>query len=146
MTRPQVASISISPLLLASSLTAGDTLFFFRTGSKTYTAWPGVNWQEKYSDSYGVIRYNGKFYSATNFTASTTDLTNRRQFPTFSDYEYCVAPIVNYTATATHVLPSEIVNSQTLCTFQVSTFKNASSSHYTNRFFNLLEFEKNLFW
>lgn len=116
------------------STIAGDTVNIMRTSCKTFTAWPAT-WQEKYSDGYGFIRHGGSFYSTTNFTLAPG-------FGWGTDYEFFVAPRVTYTATVSQAWPTEVANSQTVCTFQPLTFTNTSSKFFTNRMFNLLEFYK----
>lgn len=113
----------------------GDTVKLMRTAGMTYTAWP-TPWDKKYSDSYGYARNKGNFMSTTNLNLPEFG------FITGSDYEFCVAPRVQYTLTADHIQPNEVATQQTVTTFQALTYKNASSFHFTHRMFNLLEFYK----
>jgi hypothetical protein len=116
------------------SVTKGDTIQLMRTTSATYTAWPSPTWNDKYSDSYGFVRNLGTFVSTKDLNLPSYGFING------SDYEFCVAPRVQYTLSANHILPPEIAASPSVCTFQPLVYKNASSFHFTNRMYNILEF------
>ena len=118
------------------STVKGDTVRLMRTAGMTYTAWPNVSWNVKYSDSYGVARNLGTFVSTKNLNLPVYGFTYG------TDYEFCVAPRVQYTLTADHLVPNEIATQQTVCTFQPLTYQNTSSFQFTHRMFNLLEFYK----
>jgi hypothetical protein len=112
---------------------SGDSVFVLRTNGATYTN-QAAGWERKASDSYGYVRYLAQFYSATNFTATG--------FGVGTDYEFVVAPRVQYNIQAGHILPPPVVNSETVCTRTVFNFTNISSKFYTHRMYNLNEFYK----
>lgn len=118
------------------STVKGDTVHLMRTAGMTYTAWPNVDAKLKYSDSYGYARKLGTFVSTKDLSLPVYG------FNVGTDYEFCVAPRVQYTLTANHIQPNEVVSQQTVCTFQSLTYQNASSFHFVHRMFNLLEFYK----
>jgi hypothetical protein len=93
----------------------GDTLDVYHTASRTYTAWPGFTWQEKYSDSYGFIRYNAAFYSATNFNLAPG-------FGPNTDFEFFIAPRVKYTLVAREIWPQSVIDNDVICTHAPITF------------------------
>lgn len=133
--RTRVLTKDYAVLMRNMSQHSGDSIKLVRTSAKTYTAWAAVNgptWRDKYSDGMGVIRYLGKFYSTTNFT-----LTG---FGKGTDYEFLVAPRVQYNLRATQTIPQKVVDNETICTWDKLTFTNTSSWRYTNRFYNFLEF------
>ena len=133
---PRKLTTDFAVLFRNMSTIAGDTVRLTRTSSKTYTAWApsnGPTWAEKYSDGFGFVRFNAKFYSTTNFTIAPG-------FGYGTDYEFCVAPRVSYTLVVGEQWPTKVVNSETLCTHEQVKFKNVSSPQLTNRMFNLNEF------
>jgi hypothetical protein len=121
-------------LMRNMSTIAGDTILFMRTSGKTFTS--TANSSEKFSDGYGYLRFGGNFFRTTNFTADG--------FGPGTDYEFCIAPRVEYSIQASQVLPQEIINGDTICTFKPLIFKNTSSGRYIHRQYNLNEF--NLHW
>lgn len=133
---PKKVTGDFAVLFRNMSTIAGDTVRLCRTASMTYTAWAPTNgptWAQKYSDSYGFVRYNAKFYSATNFTIAPG-------FGYGTDYEFCVAPRVTYNLVVGEQWPTKVVNSETLCTHEQVKFKNVSSPQLTHRMYNLNEF------
>jgi len=120
-----------------SSIT-GDTVCIYNTSSVTHTN-PALSNLNNMGEDLGRIRYNGQFLKTRNFVYNG--------FGFGTDYEFCVAPIVNFTLQASHIAPLE-VNSQPVDTvdcFEPLTFTNTSSPEFTSRFFNLNEFYRH-FW
>ena len=113
---------------------SGDTVRVARTTSKTFTAFPNVGWQDKYSDGYGLVRQKGNLRSTANFTFTG--------FGNMTDYEFCVAPRVTYNLYVQQDMPIDIVNNVPLCTFQQVKFKALTSYQVTHRMYNLNEFYK----
>lgn len=113
---------------------SGDTVRIARTTSKTFTAFPNVGWQEKYSDGYGLVRQKGNLRSTANFTATG--------FGNMTDYEFCVAPRVTYNMYIGQEMPEDVVNKVPICTFQQLKFKAQTSYQVTHRMYNLNEFYK----
>jgi hypothetical protein len=109
------------------STRSGDTIRLLRTAgmTATSTAAPAL----KMSDGCGVITYSGQVVKATNFAAIG--------FGPGTDYEFALAPIVQYTLQASQVKPMD-----TLCTHQQVNFINTSSSRISSRFYNLIEFRR----
>ena len=134
--KPRKIAKDYAVLFRNMSTVKGDTVHLMRTAGMTYTAWPAVAWNKKYSDSYGYARKLGTFVSTKDLNLPAYN------FAVGTDYEFCVAPRVQYTLTANHIQPNEVVSQQTVCTFQALTYQNASSFHFTHRMFNLLEFYK----
>lgn len=130
---PHTIPGNFAVLIRNLSTFSGDTVRLFRTSSLTQTA-SGSNSSNNMGEGLGVIRVGGVFRKTTNYN-----------FPTFgigTDYEFCVAPIVTYTAEASHLTPPQ-VNSQpvdTVMCWDPLTFTNTSSPEFSNRMFNLVEF------
>jgi hypothetical protein len=127
---PRIVTGNFGVLFRNISTISGDTLLLVRTGGKTFTS--TASWAEKNSDERGFIRYGGQFVSTTNYTTT-------QGFGVGTAYEFCVAPRVTYSIIAGQIMPPEIPY-DTICTFMPLVFKNISSRHYSNRFFNLNEF------
>jgi hypothetical protein len=132
---PRKITTDFAVLFRNISTIAGDTLNLVRTAGKTFTS--SAPWTEKNSDSYGYIRFGGQFKSTTNYTLS-------QGFGYGTDYEFCVAPRVEYWLHAGHALPSQLTNNppDTICTFAPLVFTNLSSKRYVHRQYNLNEFCK----
>src|SRR5207253_635841 len=90
---PRVINSDFYVLMKNGSTIAGDTVRLYRTDSKAMN-WPAP-WTEKYSDNYGVVRFGGKFYTSENYDKSPG-------FGVGSNYEFLVAPIVQYEIWAAH--------------------------------------------
>lgn len=109
----------------------GDTVHVLRTSGITPTNAAISNTNMTRGEGLGIIRANGQFIK-------TTDLPGP-QFGFGTDYEFCLAPMVNYTLYAGHIAPPEVnsMPAQTVQCWQPLTFTNISTPHFTSRFFNL---------
>lgn len=130
-------------LLRNMSKVCGDTVVILRTAglTPTNTAWNAGPF--KYSDGgYGFVRFgkpNASFYTSRDFTLAPG-------FGIGTDYEFMVAPRVEYYAKADVVIPQAVkdfndgTTTDTMCTRTTLSFTNISTCQYTNKFFNLNEF------
>lgn len=118
-----------------ASPVAGDTVRFYRTSTlmtnspNTSTA-TGSSYY-KTGEGLGVIRRAGVWHKTANYTAAA----NFGGVGT--DYEFCLAPRVQFTLTPGMIKPAE---ADLGCVFTKLTFTNTSSPEFTNRQFNLNEF------
>jgi hypothetical protein len=127
---PKVVNGDFAVLMRNMSTLSGDTVRILRTYSRTYTN-TSVSPVERFSDSRGIVRYAGTFYSATNFAGAG--------FGMGTDYEFCVAPWVTYSLQASHVVPTNAAN---VCTWEAMFFQNTSSWQFSHRMYNLCEFAR----
>src|SRR6218665_1479706 len=67
----------------------GDTVFVLRTSGHTATSTAAPTPWHRFGDGYGVVRNAGTFYKTTNY--------NHPLFGQGTDYEFMVAPMVQYT-------------------------------------------------
>jgi hypothetical protein len=111
------------------SLREGDTIFVLRTNGMTATA--QCLPYEKHSDSYGYARFKGVFEAVTNYTLPG--------FGKGTDYEFALAPRVQYTLNASNSSPFD-ANDSTICTHEQVTFTSNASSRISDRFYNFIEF------
>lgn len=116
---------------------SGDTVYLLRTDAHSVNNQWSFDSKNKYSDSYGYARFGGQFYSTKDFTVTG--------FGHGTDYEFMVAPRVQYCLLAKQVMDQKIIDFNnavidTICTRTPFTFKNESSYQFTNRFYNLIEF------
>lgn len=114
------------------STTDGDTVRLYRTASSTFTAWPDITWGNKYSDGNGRVRDHGQFYKTTNYNAPG--------FGNGTDYEFFIAPRVQFTLVPGQIWPQQVSNGDTICTYQQITFTNVSSPKFTSPTYNMCEF------
>src|SRR6476661_4479345 len=115
------------------SKNSGDTANLLRTAGRTYTS--GALPKYLTSEGYGVVRDFGKFYSATNYSAAG--------FGYSTDYEFCIAPIVQYTLQIGHDKPWETNPDDTLiCAFEQIKFRSTCSKRISHRQYNLVEFRR----
>lgn len=114
------------------SKTDGDTVRVYRTASNTYTAWPNVPWSNKYSDGNGRVRNHGQFNKTTDY-----QLTG---FGYATDYEFFIAPRVKFKLQPGQQCPQQVINGDTICTYQQIAFTNVSSPKFTSPVYNLCEF------
>jgi hypothetical protein len=124
---PITVTGNFAVLIKNVSSTAGDTIGPFINNAATATSTVPV--RQRYGESFGVMRYNGVFYSNTGIFGAGTD------------YEFVVAPRVsfNYTAGVMPLTP-------TVCTNGAGSFSNttAPQSIIENRQFNFNKFA--LYW
>lgn len=115
---------------------AGDTVRLYRTNGRVPGS-PGYNNNTAIGEGFGVVRYAGNFYSTKNFTLSNS-------FGMGTDYEFCVSPIVTFSLYADHIVPAKVNSdpADSVMCWEPLTFTNTSSPHWTNRFFNLTEFQR----
>jgi hypothetical protein len=113
------------------SVVSIDTIYIPRTASKSATS-SGQPFQ-KYSDGNGYVRYNGQFYSTNGFTLAPG-------FGPGTDYEFLLAPRVQYNLKAEHIKAPLADPSDTVCTRTLFTYINNSSFHYTHKMYNLNAF------
>jgi hypothetical protein len=130
--KPHIVTGNFAIMVRNASSNAGDTIKIYHSPCITHTAYTSGPIQYRYSDGYGIIRHNGTFYPATNYTVTPG-------FGIGTDYEFFVAPRVTYTLNVQQTLPTKVANSETLCTSVPVIFSNSSSSRLTNRMYNLLE-------
>jgi hypothetical protein len=136
----RVMNGSFAVLMRNMSTVFGDTLTLLRTASSSYTNGFEPP-QHKYSDQdYGYVRHNGQFYSTRDFMITPG-------FGIGTDYEFIIAPRVQYEITAGHSMPANVaVTTQTavfvdtICTRTPLTFTNMSSPFYEHRQYNLNQF------
>ena len=120
------------------STLSADTINLYRTASLTRTNVVSTAYT-RMGEGFGLVRQNGSFKKTTDFI-----------YPGFgygTDYEFCVAPRVTYTLEASHLTPPQVNSNptDTVMCWQPLTFTNTSTSHFTNRFFNLNEFYRHLY-
>jgi hypothetical protein len=130
-------------LLRNMSLKAGDTVRVARTAGITYTN--GTAWQTPQltlSDGFGYVRYNKQFYSTRDFTVGGGSAYphNKNGFGIGTDYEFCIAPRVQYTLTADHVVDPKAT--APLCTWEPMTVTSLASKRFLQRQYNLVEFAR----
>ncbi len=133
--RKHILTKDYAILIRNMSTHSGDSVKMVRTSARTYTAWAannGPTWRDKYSDTMGVVRYLGKFYSTSDFTVSG--------FGKGTSYEFIVAPRVTYTLSASHIMPQKVVDKENICTFDAMTYTNSSSWRYSSPMYNFIEF------
>lgn len=119
---------------------AGDVAHFLRTAAATPTG-PAQQSKDRLADGgYGFVKYNGQFYKTTDFTLIPKD------FGIGTDYEFMVAPRVEYELQAGHQVPAGVVPAgdpavpDTNCARStVYTFTNTSDEYYVHRQYNLNE-------
>jgi hypothetical protein len=112
---------------------SGDTAHLLRTAGMTHTS--NAQPREKNSEGNGIVRYNGTFYTATNYTAFG--------FGHGTDYEFCVAPRVTYSVHAAQQKPFDSNPDDTLlCTFEHVKFYSKTTSRISHRMYNLVEFRR----
>ncbi len=112
----------------------GDTVNILRTAGVTPTN-STADAKFRTSEGFGVVRDIGKFYSSTNYTAAG--------FGMGTDYEFCVAPIVQYTLLIGHDKPWETNADDTLiCAFEPLKFRSTCSKRISHRMYNLVEFRR----
>ncbi|MBX3165636.1 MAG: T9SS type A sorting domain-containing protein [Bacteroidetes bacterium] len=130
---PKKINSNFAVLMRNMSIRAGDTVRFMRTAARTPSYAVTHEWEEmyKFGEGLGVISQgnNYKFYKTTDFN-----------IPRFfggagTDYEFCVAPIVELKLVAKHIYPKNAV-----CVVEPVAFDNLSSPSFTNRQFNQNEF------
>src|SRR5262249_21421707 len=105
---------------------SGDYIKMFRTPCATATN-VNVPFAQKYADEdYGYIMYNRKFYTTKNF--------DHPAFGIGTNYEFMVAPRVEYYLQASQILPQGVVADtdlvtvpDTQCTRTPYVFTNTSS-------------------
>ena len=130
-------------LLRNMSLQAGDSVRVGRTAGITHTnsvasATPAL----KMSDGFGYVRYNNQFYSTRDFTVGggPNYPHNKNGFGIGTDYEFCIAPRVQYTLTADHVVDPNAT--KPLCTWEPMTVTSLASRRFLQRQYNLIEFAR----
>ena len=119
-------------LMRNASINSGDTILLMRTSGKTFTSEASASL--KYSDGFGYVRYIGQFYGTRDFTLAPG-------FGLYNDYEFCVAPMVQYTLVSAHTPDSKGMDKQNgLCAWEELTYKSQSSMRFLHRQYNLIEF------
>jgi hypothetical protein len=117
------------------STRSGDTIFVYRTSSMTWSA--NAIGAQKCSDGNGFVRHIGNFHATANFTTAG--------FGQGTDYEFLLAPRVQYTVHAGHITPGEVNPDDTLIeTWEKVTYTNTASPRLKSRFYNFIEF--NTYW
>lgn len=120
-------------LIRNASDNSGDTVRVMRTSGKPPTN-NQVPWNEKFGEGFGYVRYAGQFYGARDFTLAPG-------FGTGTDYEFCVAPMVQYTLVSSHLPDAAATNSLNgLCAYDPVVYKSLSSKRFLHRQYNLLAF------
>jgi hypothetical protein len=131
LTQTNVVTGRYAILFRNLSTKQGDTIMIRRTSGMTFTS--TADPKLKCSDSYGVLRFNTQFYSATNYPAPG--------FGYGTDFEFCLAPIVQYTVSASQIKFADTNPDDTIiCTHQQVKFVNTSTARISSRFYNLIEF------
>jgi hypothetical protein len=141
---PHVMAGDFAVLLRNMSQVSGDTVYLLRTAglTPTFVGTPaGWTSQHKYGEgAHGFVRYLGNMYITKNFTLSPG-------FGWGTEYEFLIAPRVQYTVQASHKMSQNLIDwrdgdkTDTMCSRSpVFSFTNTSSYQFTNRFFNLNEF------
>ncbi len=107
----------------------GDTVKIFRTAGHTATSTTAPSPAYKFGEGLGVVRRGGQFVKTTNL--------NDPQFGTGTDYEFCVAPMVQFSLQVSQIAsPTQ----EGACEWEVFTNTNTSSPEYTNKQFNFNQF------
>ncbi len=107
----------------------GDTIKIFRTAGYTSSATNAPAPANKFGEGLGVIRFNGVFNSTTNY--------NHPAFGQGTDYEFCVAPIVQFDMEASQI---ESQTQAGACCWEVFTNTNTSVCGVQSHQFNFNEF------
>ena len=110
------------------STDASDTVLLFRTAGYTPTS-TGVPNSNKFGEGLGVVRNAGTFHKTTNYSSPG--------FGAGTDYEFCIAPIVQYTFTTSQ---NESPVQSGACCWQVFTNTNTTNALVGNQQFNFDEF------
>lgn len=117
------------------SPSSGDTVRIMRTAGVTATAsLPQGEEGRRNSDGYGFVRIR---QGGSSSFQKTTDL-NIPGFGLGTDYEFCLAPRVQYTITADHAV--DPIARKPLCMWEPMTLTNLSSKRISHRMYNLVEF------
>jgi hypothetical protein len=107
----------------------GDVVRIFRTAGHTATSTTAPNPANRFGEGLGVVRNGGIFYKTTNYA--------HPDFGVGTDYEFCVAPIVEFTLNVDQI---QSPTQEGACCWQVFTNTNTSTPALTNRQFNFNEF------
>jgi hypothetical protein len=111
----------------------GDSVFIFRTAGHTATSTTAPSAAHKFGEGLGVVRNGGTFFSTRNY--------NNPRFGVGTDYEFCVAPMVQFTMQVSQI---ESAIQEGACQWEVFSNTNTSSPELTNRQFNYNEFARQL--
>jgi len=113
---------------------SGDTVRFFRTSTLThnnpFVSGPYAPYYQT-GENMGVVKKAGQFILTANYTG-------REGFGIGTDYEFLVAPRVQFTLTVDQKIPQNATGDA--CMFDQLTFTNTSSPELNNRQFNLNAF------
>jgi hypothetical protein len=112
------------------SIIAGDYIFLGHTGAKTATNSAALP-EEKFGESNSYVRYNANFYGTTNSTITGLGVG--------TDYEFCIAPRVQYTLTSDHLVAA---NAGSVCTYEPMVFTSLSSKRFLQPQYNVVEFAR----
>ncbi|MBL7932888.1 MAG: T9SS type A sorting domain-containing protein [Bacteroidia bacterium] len=144
---PRLMKNDYAVLFRNTSTTSGDSVRLMRTAGLTPTASAATGTNQCSDGGYGYVRFLGQFYSTRNFQFTPT-FSWMPGFGNGTDYEWMVAPRVQYSIQASQQIPSQYVylatdsvsQVDTACTRTVFTFTNTSSKFYEHRMYNLNHF------
>ena len=108
---------------------SGDVLKLFRTAGHTGTSTAAPSPVYKFGEGLGVFRMGNQFFKTSNFA--------HVDFGPGTDYEFCVAPIVQFSLEVNQIESS--IQSGACC-WDVFTNTNTSTPALSNRQFNFNEF------
>ena len=126
-TRTMTADFAV--VIRCSSGQDGDSVHVFRTAGHTATSTTAPSNAHKFGEGLGVVRNQGVWYKTTNYAHPT--------FGAGTDYEFCVAPVVQYTLDISQI---ESPTQSGACCWEVFTNTNTSSPAWSNQQFNFNEF------
>lgn len=106
---------------------AGDSVKLYMNNAMTPTATTGPA-NQRYGEGLSLIRFSGNTFPTTNLYGASN--------PSGTEYEYQVAPRMQYTVNTAQVSSTLTA----LCTNTAYTFNNASNFRVSHRQYNLNEF------
>jgi len=132
---PRTIKGNFAVLAMCTSTLNGDTVAVMRTSGHTATSTTAPSNAHKFGEGLGVIRINGQFLKTTNLVNANAN------FGVGTDYEFCVAPMVQFTL---QVSQNESKTQEGACQWEVFTNTNTSSPEFSNKQFNFNEFARQL--
>lgn len=126
-TRTMTADFAV--IIRCNSGQDGDSVHVFRTAGHTATSTTAPSVDHKFGEGLGLVRNNGIWYKTTNY--------NHPSFGVGTDYEFCLAPVVQYTLNVSQI---ESPTQTGACCWEVFTNTNTSSPAWSNQQFNFNEF------
>lgn len=129
-TAPVTVTGDYAVLIRGTSGSDGDTVKVLRTAGHTATSTTAPSAAHRFGESLGVLRDgNGNFQKTTNY--------NHPFFGIGTDYELCVAPIVQFTINVSQI---ESTTQEGACCWEVFTNTNTSTYSLRNPQSNFNEF------